>query len=1141
MKRIIVITILIFCNYFSYSTHFMGGEITWVCIKGGPNVGKYIFEMKVYRDCSGTTFSQSSETVTHHNYPAVGGTTPILMNFISINDISPTGASGGGLNNCFNCTSGDLGAVEEYVWRSDPITLLGTAPSEGWHFTWGTCCRSSQITNGMADDSWTLRAVMYPYLDPVSGVNLPADPCYDSSPAFKELAKTIICTGYPFAYSHNASDEELDEINYSWAEPLGDAFSYDPVNPNATALNFSAPYTVNAPIPGNPTLDPETGKISYFSNTSGVFVTCVKVEARKCGQLVAEIYREVQVNLLNCLIYTPPIDGFNDPPIITPAFPTSITPYETIVYAGDFVTFNIEAEDIDTYAGGIAQNITLDVSGGQFSDDFINTNLCSNPPCATFNNGNPLITPPFSAPSIVNGVFEWQTDCNHIFNDIGCASTSNIFIFSIKSFDDFCPANGISIATIKITVVPPIPDFRCVSVENNGDVELHWVYPANALPTNEPVFIWNSSNAGGPYSIIDSIFFPTTNYTHFGANGDNYMQYYFLSNEDGCDTTGAGLYSDTLQSILLAILPVNLGNSALFDWNAVHSPLIFTSAIDYEIFIKYDTSSTFYNYFNTPLLSNMYDAVKCIDNFQLYVEIPDASGCASRSSLEIANLGDTISPQTPIVNTVSVNSDGKSVISWLSSPGTYDYEIYQNGAQGWEKIGTVFAPDTTFLYVASNASAYFETFSVRAIDTCDNTNDRSLEHNSIHLSANLDECTRELMLNWNEYINWGINVNYNIFLEEIDINGNSNITQTNLIDEYNYLIIGLKDKYTYRIYIEASSGVNISSAKSNQLLIVPELPKEPEYNYIDYATVNHDNGFVEINCLVDNSAIIDHYDIIRATNNSLVFNKIGQISFVGGPTIHFTDKYAKTNDSFYKYKIFPVDTCGIRLFTPPINLPEYANDTSFSQTILLETDINIDYSTLLPNLESEYTNTIKFNEYDKWLGKVSEYRLYRSVNREPFNLLPLYTWDRVSSPNEPLEFIDIVTSYSDGNGRFCYYIEAVEGIETPYWPVLEGSLSNISCISQTPVIFVPNTFTPNGDEHNELFKPVTYFVSEDGYSFSIFNRQGAKIFETDNPQKGWDGSYMGVQVQNGNYIYYLQFSNGVGSLIEKTDIINLVR
>jgi gliding motility-associated-like protein len=1119
----------------------MGGEITWKCLKGGPDIGKYIFEMKVYRDCSGISFSQVSETVTHHNYPALGGTTPILMNFISVSDISPIGAAGSG-NACFDCNSGDVGAVEEYIWRSDPMTLAGFPPTQGWHFTWGSSARSGQITNGMANQPWTLRAVMYAYdSDFPNGVFLPSSPCYDSSPEFKELAKTIICTGYPFAYSHNASDEELDEITYSWAEPLGNSFSYDPSNPDTTALTFapSPPYSVTTPIPGNPTLDSETGEIAYNSNTAGVFVTCVKVEARKCGQLVAEIYREVQVMLLDCSVYNPPTDGFNDPPVISPAFAGGLN--ETTVYAGDLVSFSIQAEDLDTYTGGVAQDITLDVSGGQFSADFINPALCANPPCATFNNGTASVTPPFAAPTIVNGVFEWQTHCDHIYSDVGCNSTSNVFTFSIKAYDDFCPANGISIATIKITVVPPIPDLRCVSVQDNGDVDLTWKYIDNAPPTLEPFIVWHSNNLSGPFDSIGSVLFPATTYTHIGANGNQASQYYFLSNKDGCDTTGLDLHSDTLQSIFMDVTPINLGTSATLDWNAIHNPLLITSALDYNMYIKKPTTG-FTNYLTTPLLSYLYDAVNCEDNPQFYVEIPDSSGCISKSSIGIANLGDTITPIRSVITDVSVDASGNAVISWIPSPGADVYEIYKEDNQVWLTVGTALPPNTTFVYANSNANNVFETFSVRALDSCSNTKEKSVEHNSIHLSSDLDACTHDLTLAWNNYINWDSGVSfYSVVVEETDLTGATTIIDTNLVDASNYVVTGLKDKYNYKIYIVANDGDTIFSALSNQLVLVPNLPKKPDYNYIDYASVNHDNGFVEINCLVDNTAVIDHYDIMRSLRELINFTKIGEIPFVGGTTIHYTDEFAKTSDEFYQYKIFPVDTCGIRLFVPPVNISEFLNDTSFAQTILLEAEINVDYSNINPSLDKEYTNTIKFNEYDKWLGSVSEYRLYRSVNREPFNLLPIYIWDRISYPEDELEFIDIVTEYGAGNGRFCYYIEAVEGNTTPYGPVTEGSFSNISCVSQTPIIFVPSSFTPNGDEHNEVFHPITYYVSEKGYSFTIYSRGGDVIFTTNNPSKGWDGTFNGTSAQDGNYVYHLQYINGVGDLIDKTDMITLVR
>jgi len=1143
MKKIFISLILVLCSYFSFSSHFMGGEITWKCLKTGPNIGQYIFEMKVYRDCSGITFSQTAQTVTHHNYPAVGQSTPILMNFISVVNISPTGSVASG-NACFDCSAGDEGAVEEYIWRSDPMTLGGNPPAVGWHFTWGSSARSGQITNGMANLPWTLRAVMYSYNDPSVGI-LPAAPCYDSSPEFKELAKTIICLGYPFSYSHNASDEELDEITYSWAEPLGDSFSYDPNNPNATALAFSAPYSVTSPIPGNPTLNSQTGEITYFSNTAGVFVTCIKVEARKCGQLVAEIYREVQVVLLDCIIYTQPQDGFNDPPLISEAFidlngnPT----YETTVYAGELVSFNIDAEDLDTYGAGQFQSITLDVSGGQFSVDYTNPLLCANPPCATFNNGaSPPITPPFSAVSFVSGVFEWQTHCDHITAVTGCNSTSNIFTFSIKAYDDFCPANGITIATIKITVVPPIPDLRCVSVQNNGDVDLTWKYIDGAPPTLEPFMVWHSTNESGPFILIDSILFPNTTYTHLGANGNQASQYYFLSNKDGCDTTGSDLHSDTLHSIFMDVTLINLGVSANLDWNSVHDPLLATSAVDYDMYVK-KTTTLFYNYLTTPLLSYLYDAEECTDDAQFYVEIPDASGCVSKSSIGVANLGDTITPLIPIITDVSVDANGKAIISWVPSPGADIYVIYLQGAQGEITIDTVIGGmSSTYTYLNSNAGAQYETFTIRALDSCDNSKSTTPLHNSIYIFSDLNECTHDLTLNWNEYINWESGVSYySLIVEETNLSGITTTIDTNLQDITNYVVSNLKDLHSYKIYIVANDGDTIFSALSNQLDLVPNLPKKPDYNYIEYASINHDNGFVEINCLVDNTAIIDHYEVFRSLREVNSFSKIGEIPFEGGTTIHYTDEFAKTSDNYYQYQIYPVDTCGIRLFVPPVNMPEYKNDTSFAQTILLETEINLDYSNIYPSLDNEYTNTITFNEYDKWLGDVSEYKLYRSINRMPFNLLPIYIWDRVNYPIEPLEFIDVVTEYGEGNGRFCYYIEAVEGNTTPYGPVVEGSFSNISCVSQTPIIFVPSVFTPNGDEHNEVFHPVTYFVSEDGYSFTVYSRSGGIMFSTNDPAKGWDGTFKGSVIQDGNYIYHLQYINGVGDLTEKTDIITLVR
>ena len=59
----------------------------------------------------------------------------------------------------------------------------------------------------------------------------------------------------------------------------------------------------------------EDGKISFFSNTVGIFATCVKVAAFKCGQVVAEVFRDVAVGIASC--GTLPNGLLNSPPIIS--------------------------------------------------------------------------------------------------------------------------------------------------------------------------------------------------------------------------------------------------------------------------------------------------------------------------------------------------------------------------------------------------------------------------------------------------------------------------------------------------------------------------------------------------------------------------------------------------------------------------------------------------------------------------------------------------------------------------------------------------------------------------------------------------------------------------------------------------------
>lgn len=94
------------------------------------------------------------------------------------------------------------------------------------------------------------------------------------------------------------------------------------------------------------------------------------------------------------------------------------------------------------------------------------------------------------------------------------------------------------------------------------------------------------------------------------------------------------------------------------------------------------------------------------------------------------------------------------------------------------------------------------------------------------------------------------------------------------------------------------------------------------------------------------------------------------------------------------------------------------------------------------------------------------------------------------------------------------------------------------------LINVPNSFTPNGDGTNDVFKPVmSGFIEGKGrYIFSIFNRWGELIFETSNPDEGWDGVYKGKESPQDNYVYRIVFKDSFSTeKVEHTGSVRLLR
>ena len=141
----------------------------------------------------------------------------------------------------------------------------------------------------------------------------------------------------------------------------------------------------------------------------------------------------------------------------------------------------------------------------------------------------------------------------------------------------------------------------------------------------------------------------------------------------------------------------------------------------------------------------------------------------------------------------------------------------------------------------------------------------------------------------------------------------------------------------------------------------------------------------------------------------------------------------------------------------------------------------------------------------------------------------IYEWFNIDDVL-PISFEEVIKVNKAGS--FYVYITDENGCT---------DLSNVAVVNIVPIteLFVPNSFTPNGDGFNELFKIYgNYIVS---FNLKIFDRWGEELFESNSIEKFWDGTFNNKKVQLGTYYYSIEVYGEDGELFVKTGEVNLVR
>ncbi|NNM16280.1 MAG: T9SS type B sorting domain-containing protein, partial [Bacteroidia bacterium] len=144
-----------------------------------------------------------------------------------------------------------------------------------------------------------------------------------------------------------------------------------------------------------------------------------------------------------------------------------------------------------------------------------------------------------------------------------------------------------------------------------------------------------------------------------------------------------------------------------------------------------------------------------------------------------------------------------------------------------------------------------------------------------------------------------------------------------------------------------------------------------------------------------------------------------------------------------------------------------------------------------------------------------------------------YSWQPPFTLGTPNEQLTLATPESNTN----YIVTVTDSNGCTNSDTIRIIVRRPDCIESE--LFVPNAFTPNGDNNNDVM-----YVRGDGFSeifLRVYNRWGELLFETKDKNVGWDGIYKSKPVPPGVYVYYIKVICWGEETFEKKGNVTVIR
>lgn len=217
---------------------------------------------------------------------------------------------------------------------------------------------------------------------------------------------------------------------------------------------------------------------------------------------------------------------------------------------------------------------------------------------------------------------------------------------------------------------------------------------------------------------------------------------------------------------------------------------------------------------------------------------------------------------------------------------------------------------------------------------------------------------------------------------------------------------------------------------------------------------------------------------------------------------------------------------GVEIISAPVDSFQFGNPGSYPVTLTITDTLGCSHVV---------TNTIEIPYSDLLAFQIVTNPVTQGFPVAFQNLLLMqnvtYEWD--FGDGTTLQDVLHPNHVYENPGTYTVLLTAtdMDGCKYTTWRIL--------IIPEEVYIYIPNTFTPDGNEHNNYFEAVTTGINE--FEIRIFNRWGEQFFYSADPYFKWDGTYKGERCPDGAYNYVIMYTPLTGPRNSITGHVNLLR